>query len=131
MELAAKDIKDTQGGATPLPTPVNKVQQGQGGAAKGTKNSLSCYRCGGKLMASRCRFKTENIAHVARQATLQKCAALRRKKQQTHTVEEASLPEDSGVSSGGLRVLEHPPGPSLLQSDQQLIIMMPARHCEV
>ena len=59
MELAAKDIKDTQGGVTPLPTPVNKIQQGQGGAAKGTKNSLSCYHCGGKRMASRCRFKTE------------------------------------------------------------------------
>ena len=57
MELAAKDIKETHGAATPQCTPVLKVQ-GQGGAARGSKNS-SCYRCGGKHLASRCRFKTE------------------------------------------------------------------------
>ena len=97
MELAAKDIKDTQGGATPLPTPVNKVQQGQGGAAKGTKNSLSCYRCGGKHMASRCRFKTEKCracgktGHIARMCRTKK---KEKKEQQTHTVEEASPPEE-------------------------------------
>ena len=56
MELATKDIKETQGGATPQSTPVLKVQ-GQGSAAKGSKNSLSCYCCGSKHLASHCCFK--------------------------------------------------------------------------
>ena len=53
-ELAAKDIKDTQGGATHQSTTVNKLQ-GQGGAATGSRSSTSqsCYRCGGKHLASR------------------------------------------------------------------------------
>ena len=42
MELAAKDIKENQSEATHQATPVFKVQ-GQGGTAKGPKNSSLCY----------------------------------------------------------------------------------------
>ena len=53
MELATKDIKKTQGGATSQSMPIHKVQ-GQGGTAKGPKNISSCYRCGDKHLAFCC-----------------------------------------------------------------------------
>lgn len=96
MELAAKDIKHTQGGATSQSTPIHKVQ-GQGGTAKGPKNSSSCYWCGGKHLAFRCRFRTERcracgkVGHIAKMC----CTKKREKKeQQTHTVEEVAPPEE-------------------------------------
>ena len=96
MELSAKDIKEMQGGATPQPVSVNKVQ-GQDGAAKASKNSSSCHRYGGKHPAFRCRFKTEKcracgkVGHIARMCRSKKKG---KKQQPTHTVEEATPPEE-------------------------------------
>ena len=96
MELAAKDIKETQGAATSQSTPIHRVQ-GQGGTAKGPKSSPLCYRCGGKHLAFRCRFKTEKcracskVGHIAKMCRTKK---REKKEQQTHTVEEATPPEE-------------------------------------
>ena len=80
MELSAKDIKESQVGATQQPTPFNKVQ-GQGGAAKGSKNSSSCYRCGGKHLASRYWFKTEKCLACGKVCYIAKmCCTKKREK---------------------------------------------------
>ena len=87
MELSAKDIKEMQGGATPQPASVNKVQ-GQDGAAKASKNSSSCHRCGGKHPAFRCQFKTKKcracgkVGHIARMCRSKKKG---KKQQPTHS----------------------------------------------
>ena len=96
MELAAKDIKETQGGATSQSMPIHKVQ-GQGGNAKGPKNSSSCYWCGGKHLAFHCRFRTEKcracdkVGHIAKMCRTKK---REKKEQQTHTVEEVAPPKE-------------------------------------
>ena len=80
MELATKDIKESQGGATLQSKPVLKLQ-GHGGAtatSKGLKSSWSCHRCGGKHLASSCRFRSEKcracgkMGHIAKMCRTKK-----------------------------------------------------------
>ena len=90
MELAAKDIKETQGGATSQSITGCRVRGAQ-------PKALRVVHCATGVEAFRCRFKTEKcracskVGHIAKMCHTKK---REKKEQQTHTVEEATPPEE-------------------------------------
>ena len=106
VELAEKGIKDLQVAATAklVTTTDNEVFKFNNGTAKKSDNqkadkSKVCYRCGGKHLASLCRFKSEDChscgkrGHIAKvcRSRLQTKKAQPQNSSQVHNLSEQLL----------------------------------------
>ena len=76
VEIAEKGAKDLHT-STPLSTDLHKLNQGatlpsESKPRKANKNNPVCYRCGGKHLATNCRFKSEDCRLCGKQGHIAK-----------------------------------------------------------